>query len=548
MAKIPDEVLQELYNNLTKLGSKDPIRHQLVQRTAKAFNCCEQTVYFQLKKWPLPKRANRKDKGHCRYEVELEFRQWIEIVAALKLASLNKKGRHLSTTRAIELAEAGVYIDGKLKQIPKGVLNRVTADRWMQQLGINIVGSMKQSACVRFQAQQSNECWQFDISISDAYYLAQQKSLTPAQQETYPHLALFSVVDDYSRINYQEYFLVYGEEVEAALLFLFHAMAAKEEPSFPFQGIPQSLYMDNGPLSKSRVFLRVMEKLGIEIKLHQTPVQSGRKRVAARSKGKVERCFRAVKESFEVLFHFHKPETVNEANLWLMKHLLHYNCQQHPTKKLSRLETWTQGLASEGFRQMCNWQTYCMFAREGEIRTVALDCSVSVDNKSYITIPELVGEKVEVWKGIFDNSLYVKDQSGNIYGPFTSKDSTIEFNTYRRWRKTEQEKRVEKVEELAAHISIGRENFLIDRRTEEQKNTQFQLASTPFVNPVGLLPDSYTSAKEARRGIFQQFGIPLGQLSDEVLEEINFILSQTLNRREIYQRIKHLFKQFSLGG
>ncbi|KAF0197155.1 MAG: hypothetical protein FD167_5823, partial [bacterium] len=35
---------------------------------------------------------------------------------------------------------------------------------------------------------------------------------------------------------------------------------------------------------------------------------------------------------------------------------------------------------------------------------------------------------------------------------------------------------------------------------------------------------------------------------DEILEEITFILSQTLNRREIYQRVKHIFKQFSLGG
>ena len=36
---------------------------------------------------------------------------------------------------------------------------------------------------------------------------------------------LFSVVDDRSGVAYQEYRCVYGEDVEAALRFLFNAMA-----------------------------------------------------------------------------------------------------------------------------------------------------------------------------------------------------------------------------------------------------------------------------------------------------------------------------------
>jgi hypothetical protein len=88
--------------------------------------------------------------------------------------------------------------------------------------------------------------------------------------------------------------------------------------------------MDNGPLAKSRVFHRVLEeKLGIEIKVHDTPQQGGRRRTAARAKEKVERCFRTVKESFEMLFHFHKPDMAAEANQWLFKRLLHDNSQQH---------------------------------------------------------------------------------------------------------------------------------------------------------------------------------------------------------------------------
>jgi len=50
---------------------------------------------------------------------------------------------------------------------------------------------------------------------------------------------LFSVVDDRSGVAYQEYRCVYGEDVEAALRFLFNAMTVKALDGFPFQGIPQ---------------------------------------------------------------------------------------------------------------------------------------------------------------------------------------------------------------------------------------------------------------------------------------------------------------------
>jgi hypothetical protein len=61
---------------------------------------------------------------------------------------------------------------------------------------------------------------------------------------------LYSVVDDRSGVAYQEYHCVYGEDVEAALRFLFNAMAPKPLEGFPFQGIPELLLTDNGPIAK----------------------------------------------------------------------------------------------------------------------------------------------------------------------------------------------------------------------------------------------------------------------------------------------------------
>jgi hypothetical protein len=57
--------------------------------------------------------------------------------------------------------------------------------------------------------------------------------------------------------------------------------------------------------------------------LSQLPIRSSARR-AFRAKGKVERPFRTVKEMHETLYHLHEPETITEANTWLMQFLLHY--------------------------------------------------------------------------------------------------------------------------------------------------------------------------------------------------------------------------------
>ena len=76
-------------------------------------------------------------------------------------------------------------------------------------------------------------------------------------------------------------------------------MAPKpEEDGSPFQGIPAAIYADNGPITKSAVFRRVMEHLGVAVLSHLPAGKEGR-RPTARSKGKVERPFRTVKEAHE---------------------------------------------------------------------------------------------------------------------------------------------------------------------------------------------------------------------------------------------------------
>ncbi len=237
--------------------------------------------------------------------------RYCEVIAALKVRTSNKKGRHLSTNRAIQLLEEeGINTpDGHL-QAPGGILKKSTVNRYLKKWGYDRNTLLRQPPAVRFQAESSNQCWHFDLSPSDLKYVKTPAWIEPGRGK--PLLMLYSVVDDRSGVSYQEYHGVYGEDVEAALRFLFNAMSAKETEAFPLSGIPTMLYMDNGPITRSSIFQKVMSYLGIEIRTHLPKGKDGR-RVTARSKGKVERPFRTVKDARNPLS-LHAPETEAEAN------------------------------------------------------------------------------------------------------------------------------------------------------------------------------------------------------------------------------------------
>lgn len=186
---------------------------------------------------------------------------------------------------------------------------------------------------MRFQAEFSNALWHFDMSPSDLKELASPPWLDPDRQGA-PTLMLFSVVDDRSGMAYQD------------------------EAGNPFQGIPGTIQLDNGPVGKSAVFRRVMDCLGVEVIAHMPRGSDGR-RTTARSKGKVERPFRTVKEAHETLYHFHQPQTEAQANVWLANFVAKCNQRDHRSEDHSRQDDWLTHLPADGLRAMCAWERFC---------------------------------------------------------------------------------------------------------------------------------------------------------------------------------------------
>ncbi|CAD5990597.1 hypothetical protein PCC9214_05837 [Planktothrix tepida] len=535
--QIPIDAIVDLRRRLDQLPPRSPSRRVLVQEIAQLYGISEDTVYRTLREGNGIRPVRRADCDVPRVIPKATLERYCEIIAALKIRTSNRKGRHLSTVQAIRLLEEdGINTPDGHVTVPVGLLKPTTVNRYLNKWGYDRNTLLRQPPAVRFQAEQSNQCWHFDLSPSDLKHVKAPAFIEPGRG--HPLLMLYSVVDDRSGVAYQEYHAVYGEDVEAALRFMFAAMSPKKETDFPFQGIPQMLYMDNGPIAKSLVFQKVMGYLGIEVRTHLPNGKDGR-RVTARSKGKVERPFRTVKEMHETLYHLHEPETEAEANAWLMKFLLHYNSRPHRSEPHSRMEDWVSHLPEFGIRQMCNWERFCTFARSPERRKVGIDARVTVEGVAYEVEPDLAGETVVLWWGLFDNELYV-EHGERRYGPFLPVDGPIPLHRYRSFKKTRTQKRAERIESLAKQLSLPNSVIGKDNPSDLVGSTT-ELKVQPFVDPNPFQELTFSTVIAAKLAIADYLARPLAKLTPEQMAYIDAVLLATLNKQEVMKQIRDFF-------
>ncbi|PSB55467.1 IS481 family transposase [Chroococcidiopsis cubana CCALA 043] len=534
---MPIDAIVDLRRRLDQLPPRSSSRRVLVQEIAQLYGISEDTVYRALREPNCVRSVRRVDCDVPRIIPKARLERYCEIIAAIKIRTSNRKGRHLSTVQAIRLLEEdGIDTADGHVTVPVGLLKATTVNRYLKKWGYDRDTLLRQPPAVRFQAEYSNSCWHFDLSPSDLKHVKAPAWIEPGRG--HPLLMLYSVVDDRSGVAYQEYHGVYGEDVEAALRFMFAAMSPKSSPDLPFQGIPQMLYMDNGPIARSLVFQKVMEYLGVEVRTHLPNGKDGR-RVTARAKGKVERPFRTVKEMHETLYHLHEPETEAEANAWLMRFLLHYNSQPHRSEPHSRSEDWIANLPKVGIRQMCSWERFCTFARSPERRKVGIDARVTVEGVAYEVEPDLAGETVVLWWGLFDNELYVEHQERR-YGPFLPVDGPIPLHRYRSFKKTRTQKRADRIEALAKQLSLP-PNAIGKVNLADEQQSLLELKVQPFVDPDPFQELTYPTVIAAKQAIAEYLARPLAKLTPGQIAYINATLDSTLNKQVVMEKIRDFF-------
>ncbi len=535
---VPGEVIADLRIRLARFKPRSPERVELVKSTADLFGVSVSSIYRALTEKTGPRRIHRTDHGRSRKLNSAELHQYCEVIAALKCIR-NKKGRHMGTSFAIHLLEtAGVDTPTGRVKAPPGVLTKSLVNRHLKLLGLQFDDLLIEPPSQRFQAETSNDCWQFDISRSDLQELPETPSWIDLSRGR-PKLMLFSVTDDRSGVCYQDYDVVFGEELEAVLRFLYRAMAPKAD--YQFQGIPEMIYCDSGPFRRSAVFNRVMECLGVNVKNHM-PKDSDGRRTTSRSKGKVERPFRTIKETLEVLYHKVKPQNLEEANQILHHHLYtFYNTRDHRSEKHTRIEDWLKNLPPNGFKQMCSWEKFSSFAREPVERTVSDEAKVSLDGVDYKVSAELLGFDVTVLLGVLDNEIYV-EHNGVKHGPYKPDGGPIPLHSYRKPAKTKREKLADRIEDLANVLRIPKEALTgVADSIPSSLIAHEQLPSVPFPEDVELV--DFLDASQARLAVARYVGRDIPDLSAECRTFIHELVASTLNKREVLSKVKSYFSK-----
>ena len=169
---ISAEVLIDLRRQLGALPPRSSERRRLIQEASTFYGVSEPTLYRQLRQRRHTRSIGRADQGSPRVLPQVELERYLELIAALKVRTSNRKGRHLSTAEAIRLLEDyGLDTPEGRVQAPKGVLKKPTVNYYLKEWGLNWRTLQREPPAVRFQARHSNDLWQFDISPSDLKHL-----------------------------------------------------------------------------------------------------------------------------------------------------------------------------------------------------------------------------------------------------------------------------------------------------------------------------------------------------------------------------------------
>lgn len=201
---IPVEAIIELQQRLTNIPPRSRQRREIILEVAHLYGVSSDTIYRILRERNQLRENKRADVDTPRIMPKNSLERYCEVIAALKVRTSNRKGRHLSTVQAIRLLEEhGIETpDGHL-QAPVGLLKKTTVNRYLKRWGYDHEKLSRQPPAVRFQADYSNQCWHFDLSPSDLKYLKNPSWIDENRGQ--PLLMLYSIVDDRSGVAYQEY-------------------------------------------------------------------------------------------------------------------------------------------------------------------------------------------------------------------------------------------------------------------------------------------------------------------------------------------------------
>jgi hypothetical protein len=163
---------------------------------------------------------------------------------------------------------------------------------------------------------------------------------------------------------------------------------------------------------------------------------------------------------------------------------------------------------------------------------------------AYEVDPDLAGETVVLWWGLFDNELYV-EKEGTRYGPYLPVNGPIPLHRYRKFKKSKSQQRADRIEALSKRLVLPQTAW--SRNQELQffaaPQNESELAVVPFQDPDPFQEFTYPTVLTAKRAIADYLALPLARLSESERAFIDRLLEETLNKKVILEKVRHYFKE-----
>jgi putative transposase len=244
-----------------------------------------------------------------------------------------------------------------------------TLYRFLKQHGLSEKQLLAPQAHKKFEAELSNQIWQADMLFGPWV-----RRPSGGRMQVFLHATL----DDASRlIPHAQFYASQG--LDAALDCLRQAIAAR--------GIPIRVYIDNAKMYRSPQLARIAASLGALI-IHSRPYQP-------EGRGKIERCFRTLREQFLANLDPKTLLTLDELNerLWAWIESA-YHRSEHSALGTTPLMRWQRDI--EQVRQLPPATDLRRLFFHRLDRLVRRDSTFPLHNRLYEAPPHLAGHTVEV--------------------------------------------------------------------------------------------------------------------------------------------------------
>jgi transposase InsO family protein len=224
----------------------------------------------------------------------------------------------------------------------------------------------------RFSMSRFGELWTGDFMHGPHVF-------TDLSKKKQKKAILMAIIDDHSRMIVSG---VFGFQENTRLL----EQSFKE--AILSYGLPDRLYVDNGPSFSSEYLKRVCAHLKIGL-VHSKPYDSP-------SRGKIERFFRTVRQQFLVTIHPGAEITLDDLNTQFQRWLrTEYHHRPHAGIKHRPIDLLQTSTALYPLKKIDEESLGEFFMASVE-RTVSNDCVVSFQAIQYETPPSYVGRRVEL--------------------------------------------------------------------------------------------------------------------------------------------------------